>query len=53
MLPRVTTTNSLPAFHATFLCVGVITAASAWIFAQLAPEIRAVRTTKADPSASH
>lgn len=27
----------LPAFHATFLCVGLITAASAWIFLQLAP----------------
>src|SRR5262249_14807435 len=27
----------LPAFHATFLCVGLITAASAWIFLQLEP----------------
>ena len=43
LLPRVTETNSLPAFHATFLCVGIITAATAWIFGQLAPEIRAPR----------
>jgi EmrB/QacA subfamily drug resistance transporter len=28
----------LTTFHATFLCVGIITASSAWIFAQLAPE---------------
>ncbi|MEA3101106.1 MAG: hypothetical protein QOF74_5346, partial [Caballeronia mineralivorans] len=53
ILPRVTETNSLPAFHATFLCVGIITAASAWIFAQLAPEIRAVKGTKTDPSEAH
>ncbi|VXC36341.1 putative multidrug resistance protein MdtD [Burkholderia sp. 8Y] len=49
LLPRVTETNSLPAFHATFLCVGVITAATAWIFAQLAPEVRGARK-KPDPS---
>ena len=42
-----------PAFHATFLCVGVITAASAWIFAQLAPEIRAVKSAETDPSEAH
>jgi len=53
ILPRVTETNSLPAFHATFLCLGIITAASAWIFAQLAPEIRAVKSTKTDPSEAH
>jgi EmrB/QacA subfamily drug resistance transporter len=53
MLPRVTEANSLPAFHATFLCVGVITAATAWIFAQLAPEIRAVARRKTDPSESN
>jgi len=53
ILPRVTATNSLPAFHATFLCVGIITAASAWIFAQLGPEIRAVKTKKTDPSEAH
>jgi len=28
----------LPAFHATFICVGLVTAASAWIFWQLEPE---------------
>ena len=28
----------LPAFHATFICVGRITSASAWIFMQLDPE---------------
>jgi hypothetical protein len=27
----------LPAFHATFLCVGLVTTLSAWIFWQLAP----------------
>ena len=30
----------LPAFHATFLCVGLVTALSAWIFWQLAPVAR-------------
>ncbi|HIC7211821.1 multidrug transporter subunit MdtD [Burkholderia stabilis] len=30
--------DTLPAFHATFLCVGVVTAATAWIFAQLKPD---------------
>jgi EmrB/QacA subfamily drug resistance transporter len=40
LLPRVTEANSLPAFHATFLCVGIITAGTAWIFAQLSPDIR-------------
>jgi EmrB/QacA subfamily drug resistance transporter len=52
ILPRVTASNSLPAFHATFLCVGVITAATAWIFGQLAPEVRSTRR-KADPSESN
>ena len=28
----------LPAFHATFICMGLITCASAWIFMQLAPQ---------------
>jgi hypothetical protein len=31
---------ALPAFHATFVCVGLVTAASAWIFWQLEPEKR-------------
>ncbi len=48
ILPRVTQTNSLPAF----LCVGIITAASAWIFGQLAPEVRSVKR-KPDPSESN
>jgi hypothetical protein len=52
LLPRVTETNSLPAFHATFLCVGVITAATAWIFGQLAPEVRGT-SRKPDPSESN
>ncbi|KVK76539.1 EmrB/QacA subfamily drug resistance transporter [Burkholderia ubonensis] len=49
MLRTVTPSNTLPAFHATFICVGVITAGSAWIFAQLAPEIRGA-AREADPS---
>ncbi|CAH2783260.1 MAG: Uncharacterized MFS-type transporter [uncultured Paraburkholderia sp.] len=49
LLPRVTAANSLPAFHATFLCVGIITAGSSWIFAQLAPDIR-TPAKKTDPS---
>ncbi|WP_280923078.1 multidrug transporter subunit MdtD [Paraburkholderia sp. LEh10] len=40
LMPRVTAANTLPAFHATFLCVGLITAATSWIFAQLSPDIR-------------
>jgi EmrB/QacA subfamily drug resistance transporter len=35
-----TPSHTLSAFHATFACVGVITASSAWIFAQLASEKR-------------
>jgi len=34
-------TNALPAFHATFICVGLITATSATIFWQLVQEPRA------------
>jgi EmrB/QacA subfamily drug resistance transporter len=34
-------TQTLPAFHATFACVGVITALSAWIFGQLSHDVRA------------
>lgn len=33
-----TGTAALPAFHATFVCMGLVTAASAWIFWQLDPE---------------
>jgi hypothetical protein len=44
-----TASNVIPAFHATFVCVGVITAASSWIFAQLSDDVR--RTAKkTDPS---
>jgi hypothetical protein len=32
--------HTLAAFHWTFLCVGVITCASAWIFGQLSPDVR-------------
>jgi EmrB/QacA subfamily drug resistance transporter len=32
--------HALPIFHATFLCVGLITAASAWIFGQLSSDTR-------------
>jgi EmrB/QacA subfamily drug resistance transporter len=31
--------GTLPAFHATFAAVGLITSASAWIFWQLSPEV--------------
>ncbi|AOK30432.1 EmrB/QacA subfamily drug resistance transporter [Burkholderia singularis] len=49
MIARGAPAHPLPAFHATFICVGVITAASAWIFAQLSPEIRGA-ARKTDPS---
>jgi EmrB/QacA subfamily drug resistance transporter len=32
--------ETLPAFRATFICIGLITCASAWIFWQLSPELR-------------
>jgi EmrB/QacA subfamily drug resistance transporter len=32
--------DSLPAFHASFICMGMITAASAWIFWQLSPDAK-------------
>jgi MFS family permease len=42
-----TADSTLTAFRGTFLCVGLITAASAWIFAQLAPDDKtAGRRTK-------
>ena len=34
-------THSLLAFHGTYLCVGLMTAVSAWIFWQLPPDTRA------------
>jgi EmrB/QacA subfamily drug resistance transporter len=39
---------ALPAFHATFVCVGLLTAASAWIFWQLEPEKRVVEPIAAE-----
>jgi EmrB/QacA subfamily drug resistance transporter len=32
--------GSLRAFHATFICMGLFTCSSAWIFSQLAPELK-------------
>jgi MFS family permease len=41
----------LPAFHATFICVGLVTAVSAWIFWQLEPErAPAVVPLKSEPA---
>ncbi|MEO7755005.1 MAG: multidrug transporter subunit MdtD [Dokdonella sp.] len=40
---------TLPAFHATFVCVGLVTAVSAWIFWQLEPKRRFPVTAPADP----
>ncbi|MEO5625934.1 MAG: multidrug transporter subunit MdtD [Dokdonella sp.] len=40
---------TLPAFHATFICVGLVTAVSAWIFWQLEPKRRFPVTAPADP----
>ena len=31
--------RELFAFHATFICVGLMTSASAWIFWQLSPDV--------------
>lgn len=42
-----TATHSLRAFHATFLCVGLMTCASAWIFWQLEDDIRSTETAEA------
>ena len=39
--------TALPAFHATFICVGLITSASAWIFMQLAPATAPVEEEEA------
>ncbi|MCX8566960.1 MAG: drug resistance transporter, EmrB/QacA subfamily [Glomeribacter sp. 1016415] len=33
-------TDSLPIFRATFICIGLITASSVWVFWQLAPDAR-------------
>jgi MFS family permease len=41
--------RELPAFHATFICVGLMTAASAWIFWQLSRDVTADEK-KAEPA---
>lgn len=40
LIAHVTQANALSAFRATFVCMGAITTASAWIFAQIPPEKR-------------
>jgi EmrB/QacA subfamily drug resistance transporter len=42
--------HSLTAFHYTFICVGLMTAASAWIFWQLSPDVRAGERTEEEPT---
>ncbi|WP_027794169.1 multidrug transporter subunit MdtD [Paraburkholderia acidipaludis] len=49
LVRHATGSNVVPAFHATFICVGIITAASSWIFGQLAPDLRHT-AKKTDPS---
>ncbi|WP_179403721.1 multidrug transporter subunit MdtD [Burkholderia guangdongensis] len=44
-----THSQTLTAFHATFACIGLITASSALIFAQLTPEARVV-SLRTDPA---
>lgn len=48
LFERIAPSQTLPAFHATFVCVGVITALSAWIFGQLAPDIRSAGPRESD-----
>lgn len=43
-----TNTYGLPAFHATFVCIGLMTIAAAWIFWQLAADIPPARTADAE-----
>ncbi|VCU70746.1 putative transport protein HsrA [Pigmentiphaga humi] len=40
--------DTLAAFHGTFICIGLLTAASAWIFWQLSPDVE--RESKKDDS---
>ncbi|HLK71521.1 MAG TPA: MFS transporter, partial [Steroidobacteraceae bacterium] len=40
MLRAMQTPQLLRAFHLTFLCVGLLTMAATWIFAQLASDVR-------------
>ncbi|TAM02485.1 MAG: DHA2 family efflux MFS transporter permease subunit [Paraburkholderia sp.] len=44
-----TGSSVIPAFHATFICVGIITAGTSWIFGQLSPDLRHT-AQKTDPS---
>ena len=46
---RDTASAVVPAFHATFICVGIITAATSWIFLQLSPDLHHT-TKKTDPA---
>jgi len=41
--------RNLLAFHYTFICVGLMTAASAWIFWQLSPEVRVDHRKEEEP----
>jgi hypothetical protein len=41
--------RNLIAFQYTFICVGLMTAASAWIFWQLSPEVRADHRKEEEP----
>jgi len=49
IIGHVPASTVIPAFHATFICVGIITAGSSWIFAQLSPDLRRA-AKKTDPS---
>jgi len=42
--------HALTAFHYTFICVGLMTAASAWIFWQLSPDVRADHAKEEEPT---
>jgi EmrB/QacA subfamily drug resistance transporter len=42
--------HALTAFHYTFICVGLMTAASAWIFWQLSPEVRVGHRAEEEPT---
>lgn len=44
-------TVTLDSFHATFVCVGLITSASAWIFLQLSPDVEKTADRKGEPAA--
>lgn len=52
MAEHETAASTLSAFRGTFLCVGLITAASAWIFGQLAPDDKAATRRDKVPDAA-